>query len=46
MLLNYHSAQNDVKYWKDPEKFNPQRFIDATGQFQQNNSAIPFGLGN
>ncbi|KOX69409.1 hypothetical protein WN51_05572 [Melipona quadrifasciata] len=45
ILLDLHSVSNDPAYWDHPEKFQPQRFLDANGRFCQNNANIPFGLG-
>ncbi|KAF3425766.1 hypothetical protein E2986_10061 [Frieseomelitta varia] len=45
ILLDFHSVLNDPAYWDHPEKFQPQRFLDANGQFCQNNANILFGLG-
>jgi len=37
---------NDSKHFKDPEIFNPDRFIDPeTGKFVSDETVIPFGLG-
>ncbi|XP_017885231.2 methyl farnesoate epoxidase-like [Ceratina calcarata] len=45
ILLDFHSVNNDKTYWEHPEEFRPQRFLDANGKFQQNNTSIPFSLG-
>ncbi|XP_011495207.1 PREDICTED: probable cytochrome P450 303a1 [Ceratosolen solmsi marchali] len=45
ILLNFRTAHNDKSYWKNPEEFDPQRFLNDQGKFQQNNAFIPFGLG-
>ena len=46
VLLNYYSANNDETYWENPKEFNPQRFLDESGNFKQINAAMPFGAGN
>ena len=35
----------DNKYWDNPEKFNPQRFIE-NGQIKKYERMIPFGKGS
>jgi cytochrome P450 len=41
-LYNIH---HDPKYYKDPKKFNPDRFIDGSGKFVLDERIIPFGIG-
>jgi cytochrome P450 len=38
-------AMHDPKIFKDPDTFNPSRFIDAAGNFVSDEKVIPFGLG-
>ena len=33
------------KYWKNPEKFDPNRFFDTNGKLNIPEAFIPFGLG-
>jgi cytochrome P450 len=40
----YH-VHHDPKYYKDPKTFNPSRFIDASGNFINDERVIPFGIG-
>uniref|UniRef100_A0A7E4VVZ6 CYtochrome P450 family n=1 Tax=Panagrellus redivivus TaxID=6233 RepID=A0A7E4VVZ6_PANRE len=35
----------DERYFKDPEVFRPERFLDESGKFFQPAELIPFGLG-
>ncbi|XP_076825662.1 cytochrome P450 2U1-like [Clavelina lepadiformis] len=42
---NIWAVHNDPDYWDEPEKFKPQRFIDADGEFIKSNHVIPFSLG-
>ena len=32
-------------YWKNPEKFDPNRFFDTSGKLNIPEAFIPFGLG-
>lgn len=36
---------HDKAYWKDPEVFRPERFIDDKGMLIHHDNLIPFGLG-
>ena len=36
---------NDPTYWKNPEQFRPERFIDANGNFAKDERLIPFLVG-
>lgn len=39
-------CHEDPNYWKDPHKFQPERFIDENGKFKpQKESFMPFGIG-
>ena len=40
----YH-IMNDPKHFKDPEKFNPDRFLDQEGKFVSDERVAPFGIG-
>ena len=40
----YH-VMTDPGYWKDHDKFVPERFIDSQGKFQRDERLIPFGIG-
>ncbi|CAG7832972.1 unnamed protein product [Allacma fusca] len=44
-LTNLHFIHQDPLYWKDPENFRPERFINANGQFQRDEHMIPFFIG-
>ncbi|XP_067119558.1 cytochrome P450 2C28-like [Centruroides vittatus] len=46
VLANIWSAHNDKAYWKDPEVFRPERFLDETGsKLIRHDYYIPFSLG-
>ena len=36
---------NDPEHWHRPEEFQPDRFIDESGQFKKNERCIPFLIG-
>ena len=40
-----YNANHDEKYFKNPDVFDPSRFIDENGKFVHNEKVIPFGLG-
>ena len=52
-LLGYHIPKGtivlpnlmDSKYWYQPNKFDPARFIDATGKVFKPDALVPFGTG-
>uniref|UniRef100_A0A1B6CBB7 Cytochrome P450 n=1 Tax=Clastoptera arizonana TaxID=38151 RepID=A0A1B6CBB7_9HEMI len=45
VLLDLHSLGFDEKYWKNPDVFQPERFLDADGKFKKSNILYPFGIG-
>ena len=48
VLLDLWQINHDGKEWSQPEKFKPERFLDAEGNFvgwNKFNSFLPFGLG-
>ncbi|KAI9292790.1 cytochrome P450 [Neoconidiobolus thromboides FSU 785] len=42
--VNIMALHNSPKYWKDPEAFNPERWIQDD-QFKMNNHFMPFLIG-
>ena len=42
---NFWAVMHDKNYWKDPETFRPERFIDSDGQFIRDDRCVPFSLG-
>ena len=38
-------VMNDPEYWKDPDQFIPERFINSEGKFQGSERLVPFGIG-
>ncbi|XP_033631960.1 cytochrome P450 1A1-like [Asterias rubens] len=47
VMLNMWAAHYDPKYWDEPTKFNPERFLDESGAVLTRLPAayMPFGLG-
>ncbi|KAF8546073.1 hypothetical protein OG21DRAFT_1254325, partial [Imleria badia] len=39
------AISRDPNAFPNPEKFNPQRWIDDDGQLQNNMTSYPFGFG-
>ena len=42
LILSQFLGEN---YWKNPEKFDPNRFFDTNGKLNIPEAFIPFGLG-
>ena len=40
-----YSVSYDTKYWEEPEKFRPERFLDETGKVIKREAHIPFSTG-
>nr|QTM97413.1 Cytochrome P450 [Sitophilus oryzae] len=45
VLINIYSVHHDKEYWKDPETFRPERFLDSQGNLQNTERVLTFGLG-
>ena len=43
--MNVYSAHMDRTFWKDPENFRPERFLDRDNKIINNSRLIQFGLG-
>lgn len=45
ILPNLFYVMRDPDYWRDPETFNPDRFLDDAGNFVRDERIVPFGIG-
>jgi steroid 17alpha-monooxygenase/17alpha-hydroxyprogesterone aldolase/cytochrome P450 family 1 subfamily A polypeptide 1 len=47
VLINHYALHQDKKYWKDPEKFDPLRYLDENGKMDPKklDSWLPFSAG-
>jgi cytochrome P450 len=45
ILFSFYSINTSTEYWKDPEIFMPERFLDENGLLLPHEKVIPFGLG-
>lgn len=46
VLINAWSIGRDPKFWEEPEKFQPERFLNSTVDFRGHDyHFIPFGVG-
>ncbi|XP_066291054.1 cytochrome P450 2U1-like [Branchiostoma lanceolatum] len=46
VLMNLYSVHMDPAYWSDPDRFDPERFLDAEGNvMNKHESFLPFGGG-
>lgn len=46
VLIGLRSIHMDVDFWKDPENFRPERFLDENKQLQHAEKLFPFGGKN
>nr|XP_043632943.1 desmethyl-deoxy-podophyllotoxin synthase-like [Erigeron canadensis] len=46
VVVNVWAIGRDPKYWKDPERFHPERFVDSSVDYRGGDfEYIPFGAG-
>ena len=45
IIANMYSIHRDPKLWEEPEKFNPERFLDDDGKFTKREEFKPFSSG-
>ncbi|KAL1517668.1 hypothetical protein ABEB36_001403 [Hypothenemus hampei] len=44
-LYSIHAVHQDKEYWKDPENFRPERFLDENNNIVSQERILTFGLG-
>ncbi|ODM94255.1 Methyl farnesoate epoxidase [Orchesella cincta] len=45
IIANIYGMHHDKSYWKDPETFRPERFLDADGKYKSDPRLRAFGFG-
>lgn len=45
VILNLTALLRNPEYFPEPEKFNPDRFLEANGTLKTNEAMIPFSIG-
>ncbi len=46
VMPNLYAVHHDPRHWEEPEKFNPERFLDASGKLlPKPESWMPFSQG-
>ena len=45
VVSNSYQIMHDSSYWKHPDKFMPERFLDEAGAFHTDDRMIHFGTG-
>lgn len=47
VYVNLYGLTRDTRYWEEPEKFNPHRFLSKTGEIREDllDQYYPFSLG-
>ncbi|PAA89612.1 hypothetical protein BOX15_Mlig026100g2 [Macrostomum lignano] len=45
VVPNIYGIHRDPRVFPEPEKFKPERYLDAEGRFSPNESVVPFGSG-
>jgi cytochrome P450 len=47
VFINFWALHHDPKYWKDPDEFNPYRYLDENGKSKPTKSYswLPFSAG-
>ncbi len=45
IIADMDAVNHDPKYWKDPDTFYPERFLNEEGKFKSDPRLMPFGIG-
>lgn len=45
VIANFNCVLMDKQFWKDPEIFRPDRFLDEKGKLNVPDQYLPFGFG-
>ncbi|XP_071787918.1 cytochrome P450 2J4-like isoform X2 [Asterias amurensis] len=45
LIANLWAVSRDPSIWSDPEKFNPERFLDEAGSLKPREEHLPFSTG-
>lgn len=45
VIPNTYAIHMDPKEWRNPEEFDPNRFLNSEGQFVKHKSFMPFSIG-
>lgn len=45
VMTSLYSIHRDEDIWENPDRFNPERFIDSNGKLIKNDPSLPFGTG-
>ncbi|XP_078421420.1 steroid 17-alpha-hydroxylase/17,20 lyase [Cetorhinus maximus] len=45
VIINLWAIHHDEKEWKNPDAFDPGRFLDKDGKYSPSGSYMPFGAG-
>lgn len=46
IIPNLYAVHMNPKYFPEPKKFDPERFLDSTGKIKIVEGFLPFSIGN